>query len=62
MEIRLLVLMETDDVRQPKVVVLSVFILAKSSTMSYAYEKGIGNPSGQQYVNKGAACSYRGSL
>jgi hypothetical protein len=31
-----------------KVIVLSVFILAKSSTMSYAYEKGIGNPSGQQ--------------
>jgi hypothetical protein len=38
-----------------KVVVLSVFILAKSSTMSYAYEKGIGNPSGQQPLIEGAA-------
>jgi hypothetical protein len=61
MEIRLLVLIKkTDDVRQPKVVVLSVF-LAKSSTMSYAYEKGIGNPSGQQPLIR-VLHSYRSNL
>jgi hypothetical protein len=45
-----------------KVVVLSVFILARSSTMSYAYEKGIGNPSGQQrYKLRSSWYSYRPS-
>jgi hypothetical protein len=45
MEIRLLVLMQNRRRKAAKVVVLSVFILArKSSTMSYAYEKGMEIP------------------